>query len=50
MFEGFAHQTVSANGIRINVRCLPLDEQLAKPGICICCGRSAGIAAVWAQG
>jgi prolyl-tRNA synthetase len=31
------------------IRCLPLDEQPAHSGTCICCGRSAVTAAVWAQ-
>jgi prolyl-tRNA synthetase len=31
------------------IRCLPLDEQPAPAGACICCGRSAVTPAVWAQ-
>jgi prolyl-tRNA synthetase len=31
------------------IRCLPLGEQPAKSGACVCCGRSASAAAVWAQ-
>lgn len=31
------------------IRCLPLDEQPDQPGACVCCGRSAVTAAVWAQ-
>jgi prolyl-tRNA synthetase len=31
------------------IRCLPLDEQPAQSGTCVCCGRSAVTAAVWAQ-
>jgi prolyl-tRNA synthetase len=31
------------------IRCLPLDEQPARSGTCVCCGRSAATAAVWAQ-
>ena len=31
------------------IRCLPLGEQPAESGACICCGRSAEAAAVWAQ-
>jgi prolyl-tRNA synthetase len=31
------------------IRCLPLGEQPAESGPCICCGRSAVAAAVWAQ-
>jgi prolyl-tRNA synthetase len=31
------------------IRCLPLDEQPAQSGACICCGRPAVTAAVWAQ-
>jgi prolyl-tRNA synthetase len=31
------------------IRCLPLDEQTAQSGTCVCCGRSAATAAVWAQ-
>jgi prolyl-tRNA synthetase len=31
------------------IRCLPLDEQSAEPGACVCCGRPASSAAVWAQ-
>jgi Prolyl-tRNA synthetase, C-terminal len=31
------------------IRFLPLDEQPAQSGSCICCGRSAVSAAVWAQ-
>jgi prolyl-tRNA synthetase len=31
------------------IRCLPLDEQPAQSGTCVCCGRSAATAAVWAQ-
>ncbi|MDQ3867833.1 MAG: proline--tRNA ligase [Actinomycetota bacterium] len=32
------------------LRCLPLGEQPAQSGTCICCCRSAVAAAVWAQG
>ena len=31
------------------IRCLPLGEQPAQLGDCICCGRSAVTAVVWAQ-
>jgi prolyl-tRNA synthetase len=31
------------------IRCLPLDEESAPSGTCICCGRPATTAAVWAQ-
>jgi prolyl-tRNA synthetase len=31
------------------IRCLPLDEQEAQPGACVCCGRPAANVAVWAQ-
>lgn len=31
------------------IRCLPLGEQPDQPGACVCCGRSAVTAAVWAQ-
>ena len=31
------------------IRCLPLDEEPAHSGTCICCGRTAVTAAVWAQ-
>jgi prolyl-tRNA synthetase len=31
------------------IRCLPLEEQPAWSGTCICCGRPAVTAAVWAQ-
>jgi prolyl-tRNA synthetase len=31
------------------IRCLPLDEQPAQTGACVCCGRPAVSAAVWAQ-
>jgi prolyl-tRNA synthetase len=31
------------------IRCLPLGEQPARAGTCVCCGRSAGAGAVWAQ-
>jgi prolyl-tRNA synthetase len=31
------------------IRCLPLGEQPAQSGACVCCGRSAVTAAVWAQ-
>ena len=31
------------------IRCLPLDEQPAPSGPCVCCGRPAVTAAVWAQ-
>lgn len=31
------------------IRCLPLDEQPAHSDACICCGRAAAAAAVWAQ-
>jgi prolyl-tRNA synthetase len=31
------------------IRCLPLGEQPAQSGTCICCGRPAATAAVWAQ-
>jgi prolyl-tRNA synthetase len=31
------------------IRCLPLDEQSAQSGTCVCCGRPAVTAAVWAQ-
>jgi prolyl-tRNA synthetase len=32
-----------------SIRCLPLDDQPAESGTCICCGGSAEITAVWAQ-
>jgi prolyl-tRNA synthetase len=32
-----------------SIRCLPLGEEQAPPGACVCCGRSAVAAAVWAQ-
>ena len=32
------------------IRCLPLAEQRAQSSTCICCGRTAVAAAVWAQG
>jgi prolyl-tRNA synthetase len=31
------------------IRCLPLDDEPARSGACVCCGRSAVSAAVWAQ-
>ena len=31
------------------IRCLPLDEHPAQEGRCVCCGRGAATAAVWAQ-
>jgi prolyl-tRNA synthetase len=31
------------------IRCLPLDGQPPEPGACVCCGRLATAAAVWAQ-
>jgi prolyl-tRNA synthetase len=31
------------------IRCLPLDEQPARRSTCVCCGRTATAAAVWAQ-
>jgi prolyl-tRNA synthetase len=31
------------------IRLLPLDEQAALGGTCVCCGRPAAAAAVWAQ-
>jgi prolyl-tRNA synthetase len=31
------------------IRCLPLAEQPARAGTCVCCGRTAVAAAVWAQ-
>jgi prolyl-tRNA synthetase len=31
------------------IRCLPLDEQAAEAGACVCCGRPAVTSAVWAQ-
>jgi prolyl-tRNA synthetase len=31
------------------IRCLPLGEQPARAGTCVCCGRSAAAGAVWAQ-
>jgi prolyl-tRNA synthetase len=31
------------------IRCLPLDEQTAPAGACICCGRPALTSATWAQ-
>jgi len=31
------------------IRCLPLDEHLTESGTCVCCGRRARTAAVWAQ-
>jgi prolyl-tRNA synthetase len=31
------------------IRCLPLDEQPAQSGTCVCCGQAAATAAVWAQ-
>jgi prolyl-tRNA synthetase len=31
------------------IRCLPLGELPAESGTCVCCGRSAAAAAVWAQ-
>jgi prolyl-tRNA synthetase len=31
------------------IRCLPLNEQPAQSGACVCCGRPAVTAAVWAQ-
>jgi prolyl-tRNA synthetase len=31
------------------IRCLPLDGQPPEPGACVCCGRPATAAAVWAQ-
>jgi prolyl-tRNA synthetase len=32
------------------IRCLPLGEEPAESGACVCCGRPAVAAAVWAQG
>jgi prolyl-tRNA synthetase len=32
------------------IRCLPLGEQPAQSGACVCCGRPAVAEAVWAQG
>jgi prolyl-tRNA synthetase len=31
------------------IRCLPLDDQPARPGPCICCGKPAAATAAWAQ-
>ena len=31
------------------IRCLPLGEQPTQSGACVCCGRPAVAAAVWAQ-
>jgi prolyl-tRNA synthetase len=31
------------------IRCLPLDEEPAQAGACVCCGQAAATAAVWAQ-
>jgi prolyl-tRNA synthetase len=31
------------------IRCLPLDDQPPRSGACVCCGRAAVTAAVWAQ-
>jgi prolyl-tRNA synthetase len=31
------------------IRCLPLDRQSAQSGTCVCCGRPAVTAAMWAQ-
>jgi prolyl-tRNA synthetase len=31
------------------IRCLPLDEEPAQSGTCVCCGRTAATPAVWAQ-
>ena len=31
------------------IRCLPLDDQAAQSGHCVCCGKSAVSTAVWAQ-
>jgi prolyl-tRNA synthetase len=31
------------------IRCLPLDEHPARASVCVCCGRTAMAAAVWAQ-
>jgi prolyl-tRNA synthetase len=31
------------------IRCLPLDEQPARSGTCVCCGRAAATGALWAQ-
>jgi prolyl-tRNA synthetase len=31
------------------IRCLPLDDQPVRSGTCVCCGRAAVAAAVWAQ-
>src|SRR4051794_27740646 len=31
------------------IRCLPLDDEPARAGACVCCGRPAVTAAVWAQ-
>jgi prolyl-tRNA synthetase len=31
------------------IRCLPLEEEPTESGACVCCGRSAVAAAVWAQ-
>jgi prolyl-tRNA synthetase len=31
------------------IRCLPLGEQAAQTGACVCCGRPGVTAAVWAQ-
>jgi prolyl-tRNA synthetase len=37
------------NDSSATIRCLPLDEQPAQSGACVCCGRPAVTAAVWAQ-
>src|SRR5204863_604967 len=31
------------------IRCLPLDEETAQPGPCVCCGLPGVTTAVWAQ-
>ena len=31
------------------IRCLPLGDQPIQSAACVCCGRSAAAAAVWAQ-
>ena len=36
-------------GSSATIRCLPLGEQGAQSGACVCCGRSAVAAVVWAQ-
>ncbi len=37
------------NDSSATIRCLPLNEQSTQSGACVCCGRSAVTAAVWAQ-